>query len=545
MKSSILEDLERGVRLELPWLSGATMKRNEKYLVGVDLGTSATKAALYRSDGALVAGASADVPLYHPKPGVVEQENDDFYQSAAQTVHECMDASGVDPRDIAGIGFDSQMAGIGSIDEAFRPATRFDSWLDMRCKPYIEHLERHHGDLITRLTGCPPTCNHGPKILWWKEERPESYARIAKFITPAAYVAGTVAGLSADAAFMDYTFIHFSGLSDARAGKWSPDLCRVLGVDGDKLPTIVAPWDVIGEITPAAAKDFGLAPGIPVTAGAGDTAASALGAGITRAGMLLDVAGTASVLVGCTDRFVADEKNRALLVMRSAVPDLWHPLAYVAGGGLALRWFRDEFFEARSNEEQTAAGDDRYETMIEDAVQVAPGADGLFFSPHLGGRICPANADIRGAWVGFSWGHTRAHLLRAILESIPFEYAYYLEILRGLSPDLELVEARVIGGGARSRHWNQIKADILGVPYRRLKRAELATWGSALIAGYGVGLYDDIAETAEMAAEPEDEQVSPSRRAHEAYKELSKRYIGWQRTLSDSFRVRPGHGIDA
>ena len=223
----------------------------EKYLIGVDLGTSATKAALYRPDGALVAEASAEVPLYHPKPGVVEQENDDFYYSAAQTVRQCLTTSGIDPRAVTAISFDSQMAGIGSIDQDFKPATRFDSWLDMRCQPYIEYLEQTHGALITRLTGCPPTCDHGPKMLWWQHEQPADYARIAKFVTPAGYVAGAMAGLKAEAAFIDYTFIHFSGLSDAQAGSWSPELCDLLGVKPDKLPKIVTPWEIVG---PAATK---------------------------------------------------------------------------------------------------------------------------------------------------------------------------------------------------------------------------------------------------------------------------------------------------
>ncbi len=511
------------------------MKRNEKLLIGIDLGTSATKAALYRCDGTLVAEASAEVPLYYPKPGVVEQENDDFYRTAAQTVQRCVSASGVDPRQIAAIGFDSQMAGIGSVDEDFGPATRFDSWLDMRCQPYIEQLSRQHGDLITRSTGCPPTCDHGPKILWWKEERPKDYARIAKFVTPAGYVAGTIVGLNAASAFMDYTFIHFSALSDAATGSWSPQLCDLLGVDADKLPRIVAPWELIGEVTPKAAKDFGIAPGTPVVAGAGDTAASALGAGIVRAGMLFDVAGTASVLAGCTNRFIADETNRALLVMRSAVPGLWHPLAYIAGGGLALRWFRDAFFTADHQQKQ-ATGDELYDVMTESASKISPGADGLFFSPQLGGRICPANPDMRGAWIGFSWGHTQAHFFRAILESIAFEYAYYLRILRELIPDVELVEARVIGGGARSRRWNQIKADVLGVPYQLLKRSEFATWGSALIAGFAVGLFDDLAGAAARTTKPDGEPIVPRPEVTDVYRQLTERYIRWQQVLSDAFR---------
>ena len=152
--------------------------------------------------------------------------------------------------------------------------------------------------------------------------------------------------------------------------------------------------------------------------------------------------------------------------MRSVIPGLWNPLAYIAGGGLALRWFRDQFFTSRG---ETHHGRGRSTTCMADAGgEIPPGADGLFFSPHLGGRICPAAPAMRGAWVGFSWGHTQAHFFRAMLESIAFEYAYYLSILRELIPDLSLIEARVIGGGARSAVWNQIKADVLGVPYQRL-----------------------------------------------------------------------------
>jgi len=511
---------------------------SEKYLIGVDLGTSGTKAALYRPDGTLVAGASVEVPIYYPKPGVVEQENDDFYRTAAQMVRQCLSTSGVDPGDVAALAFDSQMAGIGSVDEDFRPATRFDSWLDMRCQPYIEQIAKDHGPLVTRLTGCPPTCDHGPKMLWWKGEHPQDYRRIAKFVTPAGYVGGRMAGLKADQAFMDYTFIHFSGFSDAQAGAWSAELCRALGMDMEKLPQIVEPWRIVGEVQPQAAKDFGLAPGTPIAAGAGDTAANALGAGIVQAGMMFDVAGTAAVLAGCTDRFVADEKNQALLTMRSVVPGLWNPLAYIGGGGLALRWFRDQFFNARQGVVQPARDDD-YDQMTAMAASVQPGCDGLFFSPHLGGRICPAAPGMRGAWVGFSWGHTQAHFFRAVLESVAYEYAYYLRILRDLLPDLKLFQARVAGGGARSQVWNQIKADILGVPYQPLTRGELGTWGAALIAGHAVGLFPNLAETAYAAAGAQGRMVQPRPETAEVYGPLTDQYVAWQRALHQAFSLPP------
>jgi xylulokinase len=220
------------------------------------------------------------------------------------------------------------------------------------------------------------------------------------------------------------------------------------------------------------------------------------------------------------------------------VPGLWNPLAYIAGGGLALRWFRDEFFNSHRGERQTAESD-LYLEMIACAEAVPPGAEGLFFSPHLGGRICPADPAMRGAWTGFSWKHTQPHFCRAILESVAFEYAYYLRILRDLVPDLTLIEARVIGGGARSPVWNQIKADVLDVPYQPLKRSEFATWGCALIAGYAVGLFADLAETATRTTERKGEPVQPNRENAGLYKPLAEQYLRWQETLSQAFRSMP------
>ncbi|MCC6805264.1 MAG: xylulose kinase [Anaerolineae bacterium] len=509
---------------------------SKKYLIGVDLGTSATKAALYSSDGVLVAEASAEVALYYPKPGVVEQKNEDFYLSAVQTIRQCLLESGIDAHDVAAIAFASQMAGIGSVDEHFHPAAPFDSWMDMRCEPYIKAIDQQYGDLITRTTGCPPTCNHGPKILWCKEETPQAYERTVSFVVPAGYVAGTMAGLSGDQAFIDYTFIHFSALCDARAGAWSVDLCDKLGVDAQKLPRIVAPWEIIGAVTERAAKETGLAPGTPIAAGAGDTAAGALGAGIVQPGMLLDVAGTAAVLAGCASQFAADHQHRALIIMRSVIPGLWNPLAYIAGGGLALRWFRDQFYNAPRGQTQPLSADaDLYDEMSRAAAAVAPGADGLFFSPHLGGRICPADPAMRGAWIGFSWGHTQAHFFRAILESVAYEYAYYLGILCQIIPDLALTEARVIGGGARGDTWSQIKADVLGVPYQRLSRSEFSTWGCALIAGHAVGIFGDLVEAAQRTTAPRGEALPPHTEHTQTYSKLVEQYIRWQSALSETF----------
>jgi xylulokinase len=212
---------------------------------------------------------------------------------------------------------------------------------------------------------------------------------------------------------------------------------------------------------------------------------------------------------------------------------------------LIQRWFRDQFFNVVRGQAQSV-DEDLYGCMAELAARVPPGAEGLFFSPHLGGRICPAEPAMRGAWLGFSWGHTQGHFIRAMLESVAFEYAFYLNILRELIPDLKLIEARVIGGGAHNALWNQIKADVLGVPYQRLERSEFATWGCALIAGHAIGLLPNLVESAEAAERSYDAErssdktrgalISPNAEAHQVYGQIAHKYIQWQQTLRQAFK---------
>jgi xylulokinase len=220
--------------------------------------------------------------------------------------------------------------------------------------------------------------------------------------------------------------------------------------------------------------------------------------------------------------------------MRSVIPGLWHPLAYIAGGGQALTWFRDQFFDAQHG---VLRKEEEMYTYMEELAEEAPlGADDLYFSPHLTGRICPATPEMRGAWVGLSFSHNRGHFYRAILESIAYEYAYYLQILEELIPRLNLTEARAIGGGARSGFWNQIKADVLGVPYVRLDRSEFGTWGSAMIAGKAAGIFDDLAQVAYEHAQPAGSPIPPNQDRHQQYRKHVANYIQLQKILADTFR---------
>ncbi len=492
------------------------------YLIGVDLGTMGTKTAIFDEEGQLVTDAYEESKLYYPRPGWVEQDPDEIYGSAIRTIKQCLETSGIDPGDVAGIAFDSQMAGISTVDADWGAPTVYDSWLDTRCGTHIPLL-KENGERIIELTGGAPTFSHGAKILWWMHERPEVYRKIAKFLMPGGYVAGRMAGLKGDQAFIDRTYIHFTCFSDTAAGEWSDELIDLYGVNKDIFPRIVNPWDVIGEVTPEAAEATGLKAGTPIAAGCGDTAASMLGAAMTRPGAVFDVAGTASVFAVCLDQFVPDVKNQTLFTASLPVPGLFYALAYINGGGLNLRWFRDELAKYEQDQAQ-AAGENIYQYLDALAAEIPPGSDRLLFLPHLGGRVCPSVSTTRGIYLGLNWSHKKAHLYRAMLEGVAYEYAYYLGIVKSLLPDLEVQETHVIGGGARSRLWNQIKADVLGIPYRNLNREEAGVLGSAILAGYAVGVFDDLAATAEKFVQPTD-RVDPDPKVTAYYQPFVQEYI--------------------
>jgi xylulokinase len=494
----------------------------KSYLIGVDLGTMGTKAAIFDSAGSLVAQAYEESRLYYPKPGWVEQKPNEIFGSAVRTIRRCLEESGINPGLVAGIAFDSQMAGIGSVDEEWDTPTVYDSWLDTRCGPYISRLKEHEAQIMA-LTGGPPTFSHGAKILWWMYERPEVYERIAKFVMPGGYVAGRMAGLRGEQAFIDRTYLHFTCFSDTQAGVWSDELLRLYGVDEAKLPRIVDPWEVIGYVTGEVADATRLKAGTPIAAGCGDQAGGMLGAAMVSPGLVFDVAGTASVFAVCLDRFVTDTKHKTLFTAPLAIPNLYYALAYINGGGLNLRWFRDEIASYEKTQAE-AAGENIYQNLDRMAVGVPPGSDKLLFLPHLGGRVCPSDPNTRGLYLGVNWSHTKFHLYRAMMEGVAYEYAYYLSIVRGLLPDLEVRETRVIGGGARSRLWNRIKADVLGVPYVTLNREEFSVLGSAILAGYAVGVFDDLAATAQRFVEV-SERIEPNLERHTIYQPLVKEYV--------------------
>lgn len=476
------------------------------YFISADIGTQGEKVALVDERGRIAAAAFRPSKLIRRAGGSVEQNPDDMFESVLLGIRETMERSSVPPSAVAAISLDGQMAGILGIDGNWEAVTPYDSWLDSRCESEIPAFREWGEASLIRITGCPVTYAHGPKKRWWKRFRPDVYNRIAKFVVPSAFVAGKLAGLTARDAFIDHTHLHFAGFADVSAMEWSGELLREFGMDADKMPRIVRPWDVVGKLKREYAERTGLPEGIPIMAGCGDTAAAAFGAGLTRPGRLLDIAGTASVLACAVEGYYPDTETKTLIYARSVLPDLWAPLAYINGGGECLAWYR-RLIGAGSPAEPS------YDELNRLAESVEPGCDGLLFIPHFGGRVCPNDTDMRGSWLGLNWAHDRASMYRAMLEAVAFEYKLYLNVLERLSGPIGYSGATVVGGGAGGELFNRIKADVLGVPLRTLAKSDSALTGNAAIAGYGIGLYADLAEAAESFVafdrlyEPDAERV--------------------------------------
>ncbi|MCU0959450.1 MAG: FGGY family carbohydrate kinase [Pirellulaceae bacterium] len=496
-------------------------------LLGIDIGTQGTKAVLFDRRGRTLATAFRKSRLHQPAPGVVEEDPEYQFRTVCQCIAACTEDAGIAATEVAAIGIDGQMAGILGIGADGRHVTPYDSWLDTRCSGYIVQMRERAGDEIIRRTGGPASFNHGPKILWWRGERRAVYDRIVSFVQPGGYAVMRLCDLGASDAFVDSTYLHFSGLADNAQGVWDAHLCRVFDVPAAKLPRIVAPHAVMGHVAASVARRCGLVAGIPVIAGCGDTAASFLACGATRAGICVDVAGTASVFAATTRQFKADTQFQTLGWGQSAVPGLWHPYAYINGGGMNLEWFARELLAAGGSVPREGL-----QALDRAAARLAPQASDPVFVPHLGGRVSPSQPLLRGSWSGLAWSHTAAHLYRAMLEGVALEYCVYRDVLSAVNPELAIREIRVTGGGERSAAWSQIKADVLGVPLVQVSRHEGAPLGAALLAGYGVGLLPDLAAAASAWIKP-GKAVRPNRRLRRHYAQRLARYT----TLLDALRT--------
>ena len=437
-------------------------------VIGVDLGTQATKVELVASDGEPLATRQVPVAYDSPQPGWAEQDASVLEDSALAAIRAAIEAApGVE---VAGISVAAQMGGAIGIDEGFDAVTVHELWLDTRSDADRQAVLSADGDRIVAANGIIPFV--GPSVRRWLREEPALGSRLARVVAPGPYVMGRLTATSAAGAYCDRTQANMYGCFDARGNRWDGSLADAVGIPAGLLPRLVEPTTVVGRLSRHAAARCGLPDGVPVVAGVGDGTGGWLAAGGVRSGVCIDTGGSSAHFAITVDRFTPDPR-RVLTCMPAAVPGLWYLLGFTTGTGIAHRWLAGLL----------ANGD--YDGLEGQAAALPPTA--LLCVAHLHGRVTPFEPAVKGAFVGFDEHTTPAHLYRAFLESVAFEIGEWVDEARRLLPDLRMAAASSIGGGSQSRLWAQIKADVLGVPYVRLRPFVNAARGAALVAAAAVG----------------------------------------------------------
>ena len=483
------------------------------HLIGIDVGTGGSRAVLFDAAGKVVASATVEHQAFVSlQTGWAEQDPRDWWRASASAIRMAIAESGIDAEDIKGIGLSGQMHGAVLLDESddvLRPAI---IWCDQRSADQCLSLTTNVG--ASRLIEL--TCNPAltgftlPKLLWVRDREPETWQRIRSVLLPKDYVRFRLTGDKAtDVADASGTL-----LLNVAARRWSDEMLAATEIAASLLPRVFESQEITGTVSTKAAEETGLRAGTPVVAGAGDQAAGAVGLGIVQPGMISATIGTSGVVFAATNRPALDPKGRVHTFCH-AIPGRWHVMGVTQGAGLSLRWFRDQF--------GATSDGNPYESLTVEAARVSPGADGLLWAPYLMGERTPhLDPDARAALVGLTASHTRAHIVRAILEGVAFSLRDSFEILQELNVPCETI--RLGGGGARSRLWRQIQADVYGHEVETVTAEEGAAYGVALLAGVAAERWPNIdAACGEVIRA--NERVDPDPQAVEVFHRQYRKYV--------------------
>jgi xylulokinase len=460
-----------------------------QFLMGIDIGTQSTRAALLDLDGGVIASASTSQDMQTPRPGWAEQDPQIWWDSTISNIQRAIQQANIKPEEILGIGVSGQMHGCVSIDSNGELLSHgVQLWCDKRSADLVEEFKkRPEVNDAYQIAASPPVANwFGFKIKWVQVYEPQVYEKAWKFFLPKDYINYKLTGVVAT----DYTEASGSFLMDARTDDWSQVLVDLVGINRQLLPPIYASSDVIGHVTQEIADLTGLAAGTPVVAGAGDMLCMLLAAGITHPGTASDVTGTSSIFSVFTEEPVFDIR---LMNLHHVMPG-WIPFGIIDSGGGSLKWFKDSFCQSEIEEAQRS-NVNVYDSLNELAAKVEPGGEGLLYYPYLMGERTLGTPYARGVFFGVTPRTGKGAMVRAIMEGITLELRRTMEIVENAGHQVEVIYHS--GGGAYSDVWSQIKADVYQKKVATFETSEGGILGSAILAGVGAGVYASTTAGAE------------------------------------------------
>lgn len=514
-----------------------------KALLGIDIGTSACKVALFDTSGAVTAQANRPYELYYPQSGWVEQDPEEWWQAICDGIRDVLAQSGVDPKEIAGIGIDGQSWSCIPVDKEGNCLARTPIWMDTRANVICQEVKEKIGfERIFETAGNDFLPSYStPKMLWFKQEHPEIFEKTDKFLQSNSYIGFKLTGVMSQDLSQGYG-IHFFNMKTCT---YDTELAELLGLSVDLVPPLYACDAVIGTVTKGAAEVTGLAEGTPVVAGGLDAACGTLGAGVYLPGQTQEQGGQAGGMSICEDEAKAHEK---LILSPHVVPGLWLLQGGTVGGGGVLRWFREELgyrTECTLSEKKIAAGEseharsrkviglESFDTLTKCAEEIPAGSEGVLFLPYMAGERSPIwNPDAKGVFYGLGFNKTRGHMIRAALESVAYSLQHNL--MTAAEIGVEVDELVAVGGAANSVLWTQIKADVTGKTIKVPASDTATTLGAAILAGIGTGVYSSYKEAVEQTIAVTRVQ-NPDMGKHEVYKRGMQAYLKLSKAMQGLF----------
>jgi xylulokinase len=499
----------------------------DQLLLGIDVGTTGTKAALFTPDGRLRALGQAEYSIQHPRPGWAEQDPEDWWQAVCTAVRQALaDVPGGAER-VAGLAVSSQAPTMLPLNRAGQPVRPALIWMDRRADAEAIQLREQLGESrLVAITGNRADPYYvAPKLLWFRTHEPERFAETAWFVQVNGYIGHKLT----DELALDNVHAALLQLQDWRTADWSAEVCSACGVEPGLFPPVHSGWQRLGQVSPGAAEATGLKPGTPVMVGTVDGAAAALEAGAVEPGVAAEMTGTSTVLLMANDSGVVEP---AFIAMPHAVPGVHLLLGALATSGASLRWYRDQFGLAEASA-AAQLGLDSYDLLTMQAAKVGPGSSGVIFLPYMMGERSPIwHTQARGVFFGLTLATPRGALIRAILEGSAFALKHNVEVAQ--QAGVSFSEIRSVGGGARSALWNQIKADVLGLPILLPQTSVGAAFGAAVLVGMGLGLYSDVRRSLRDLVQLEA-RYEPDEQKHALYQEIYQVFRGIYDNLRGTF----------
>ncbi|NMA95135.1 MAG: xylulokinase [Clostridiales bacterium] len=498
-------------------------------LLGIDVGTSAAKTVLFDTRGNTIASATVEYPMYQPRIGWAEQDPEDWWNAVVATIQAVIDKGNINSNQIKGIGLTGQMHGMVLLDKdlnVLRPAI---IWCDQRTQSECDEMTSLIGrERLIEITANPALTGFtASKVMWVKKNQPHIFDRTHKILLPKDYIRLKLTGECAT----EVSDASGTQFLDVPNRKWSEEILKKLEIPMEWMPEVFESPVVSGKVSQGAAQLTGLKIDTPVVGGGGDQAAGAVGNGIVKPGLISSTIGTSGVVFAHMDSVSIDPKGRVHTFCH-AIPGAWHVMGVTQGAGLSLQWMRDNF-GGMERDLASFLDINPYDLMNQEAENAKPGCQGLIYLPYLMGERTPhLDPNARGVFFGLTAKHDRTHMLRSVMEGVTYSLKDCLEILKEMG--VLTHEIRASGGGARSKLWRQMQADIFKVPIYTINSSEGPAFGAALLAGVGAKIYESVNEACSATIKTVD-KLSPIEANIDIYSKYYEIYKGLYHDLKDRF----------